>query len=98
MSLWYLLAGNDDFFAVIMLKAIKVYLVIQRHLSLSPECDHGIEVSSASLKPSIGEEALVRPAAVDLYTLGLCPRPQSVCVTRPGYGRANRVKALVSTF
>ena len=61
-------------------------MVILRHDGFSPEGDHGIEVCSASLKPSIGEEALVGPATVDLHTLGLGSRPQSVCVTRPGHG------------
>ena len=41
--------------------------------SYSPECDDGIEVCSASLKPAVGEEALAGPAAVDLHTLGLGP-------------------------
>lgn len=58
-------------------------LSLKLHPFMAPEGDHGIEVSSASLKPSVGEEALVGPATVDLHTLGLGPRPQSVCVTRP---------------
>ena len=66
-------------------------VILLGHPGLSPEGDHSIEVGSASLKPAVGEEALVGPAAVDLHTLGLGPGPQSVCVTRPAHGKMESI-------